>query len=92
MELSGECGSVPHLKKWGWDYEKCVVSLSPSSFGVTVQGVMASRGNCSQSRGSVLVAVTGEGEAFSAYPKGGPGSSRWEHQLHGKYFSECFSN
>lgn len=66
MKLSGGCGSVPHLKKQGWDCEKCAVSLALSSFSVTVQGVMASRGNCSQSRGSVLVPVTGEGEAFSA--------------------------
>lgn len=58
--------SVPHLKKQGWDSEKCAVSLLFSSLGVTVQGVMASRGNCSQSRGSILVPVIGEGEAFSA--------------------------
>lgn len=65
-------------KKRGWDSEICVVSLSLSSFGVTVQGVMATRGNCSQSGSSVLVPVTGllAKDVFSAYPKGGTGCSR----------------
>lgn len=63
-------------KRWEQDSEKCVVALLLASFCVTVRGVIASRGNWSQRRGfssGPCLGAAGEGQEFSAYPKGDQG-------------------